>query len=141
MDAGQLQEKANKALGELLATKSSTDACWQKVVWELGIELHQNNSETTESIKEARAICTPATLDAKALCSVTVKEAKTTHACIIWESRALCSTAIRDAETWGASQADSLQWRHVKTIQHLEEQVIQEEGESQIDFLSACQAA
>ena len=54
---------------------------------------------------------------------------------------ALCSTAIRDVETQGASQADSLQQRHAKTIQHLEEQVIQEEGKSQIDFLSACQAA
>ena len=31
--------------------------------------------------------------------------------------------------------------RHAKTIKHLEEQVIQEEGKSQIDFLSACQAA
>ena len=49
--------------------------------------------------------------------------------------------AIRDAETQGASQADSFQQRHVKTIQHLEEQIIQEEGKSQIDFLSACQAA
>ena len=42
---------------------------------------------------------------------------------------------------WGASQTDSLQWRPVKTIQHLEEQVIQEKGKSQIDFLSACWAA
>ena len=105
------------------------------------MELHQNDSKTAESIKEARAICTCATLDAEALCSATVKEAKATCAHTIWEAKALCSTAIRDAETWGASQADSLQWRHVKTIQHLEEQVIQEEGKSQIDFLSACQAA
>ena len=44
-------------------------------------------------------------------------------------------------EIWEASQADSLQHTHAKTIQHLEEQVIQEEGKSQIDFLSACQAA
>ena len=52
----------------------------------------------------------------------------------------LC-TVIRGAETWGASQADLFQWRHAKAIQHLEEQVIQDEGESQTDFLSACQAA
>ena len=38
-------------------------------------------------------------------------------------------------------QADSLQWRHAKSIQHLEEQAIQEEGKSQLDFLFACQAA
>ena len=113
----------------------------QKVVWELGMELHQHDSEAAESIKEARAICTCATPDAEALCSSIVKEAKVTCACTIWEAKALCSTTIRDVETQGASQADSLQWRHAKTFQNLEEQVIQEEGKSQIDFLSACQAA
>ena len=39
-NASNLQEKANKALEELLATKSSTDAHRQKVVLELGLELH-----------------------------------------------------------------------------------------------------
>ena len=140
-DASQLWEKANKALEELLATKSSINAHRWKVVWELGKELCWNDSETLELIKEARAICTHASLDAEALCSTTVKEAKATCACTIQEAKALCSTAIRDVETWGASQADSLHQRHAKTIQHLKEQVIQEEGKSQIDFLSACQAA
>ena len=96
-DVGPLWEKANKALEELLATKSSIDACRQKVVRKLGMELCQNNSETAESIKEARAICTHATLDAEALCSTTVKEAKATCAHTIWEAEAICSTAIRDA--------------------------------------------
>ena len=41
-DTDQLQEKANKALEELLSTKSSIDACRQKVVWELGMELCWN---------------------------------------------------------------------------------------------------
>ena len=90
-----------------------------------------------ESIKEARAICTNTTQDAEAFCSATVKEAKATCVCTIQEAKALCSAAIRDAEIWGASQADSLHQRHAKTIQHLAEQVIQEEGRSQIDFLSA----
>ena len=138
-DMSQLWEKANKALEELLATKSSINACRWNVVWELDMELCWNDSKTAESIKEARAICTHATLDAEALCSTTVKEAKAT--CTIWEAKALCSTAIRDAKTWRASQADSLHRQHAKTIKHLEEQVIQEEGKSQIDFLSACQTA
>ena len=141
IDASHLWEKANKALQELLATKSSIKACRQKVVWELGMELHWNDSETTESIKEARAICACATLDAEALYSTTVKEAKATCAHTIWEAKALCSATIRDVEIWGATQVDSLQWRHVKTLQHLEEQVIHEEGKSQVDFLFACQAA
>ena len=66
-DVGQLQEKANKGLEEVLATKSSINACRQKVVLELGMELHQNDSKTVESIREARAICTHVAMDAEAL--------------------------------------------------------------------------
>ena len=105
-DASHLQEKANKALGELLATKSSINTHQWKLAWELGIELCQNDSETAESIKEAKATCT----------------------CSIQEAKALCFTAIRDTEAQEASQADSCQQRHAKSIQHLEEQAIQEEG-------------
>ena len=77
-DAAELGENANKALEEVLATKASIDACRQRAVWKLGIELHQNESITTESIKEARAICSHVTLDAKALCFATIKGAKVT---------------------------------------------------------------
>ena len=118
-DAGHLWEEANKALGELLATKLSINAHQWRLVWELGMALCQNDSETTESIKEAKAICTHSTQEAETLCSMT----------------------IREAEAWGASQADSLQWSHVKSIQHLEEQAIKEESKGQLHFLSACQAA
>ena len=105
------------------------------------MELCWNDSETVESITEARAVRTHATLDAKALYSATVKEAKATCACTIQEAKALSSAPIRDAKTWGVSEAASLHRQHAKTSKHLEEQVIQEEGKSQIDFLSACQAA
>ena len=114
--------------------------------------LCRNESTIAESIKEARAICSHVTLDAEALCFATVKEAKvayiqtikaakTTCACTIWEAEAACSVAIRDAKTRGASQAKSLHRQHGKAIQALEEQVIREEGRSQTDFLSTCQAA
>ena len=151
-DVAELWEKANKALEELLATKSSIDACRCRAVWELGMELHQNESKAAESIKEARALCSHVTMDAETLCFSTVKEgkvtciwtikeAKATQACTIWEAETTCSVAIRDAETWGASQAKSLHKQHAKTIQDLEEQITWEEGRSQADFLSACQAA
>ena len=134
-DAAELQENANKAIKELLATKASIDAHRWRAVWELGMELCQNESEATESIKEARAICSHVTLDAKALCfatvkgakvtyAQTVKEAKTTSACTIWEVEATCSMAIRDAKTWRAFQTGLLQRQHGKVIQDLEEQVI-----------------
>ena len=105
------------------------------------MELCQNDSKTAESNKETRAICTHASMDAEALCSATVKETKATYGHTVWEAEALCSPTISDAETRGASQADSLYWRDAKTIQCLEEQVIQQEGKSQIDFLSIYQAA
>ena len=116
------------------------------------MELHQNESKTAESIKEARAISSCVTMDAETLCFSTVKEAKasciqttkeakTTCAYTIWETETACSVAIRDAETQGASQAKSLHRQHAKTIQDLEEQIIQEVGRSQTDFFSTCQAA
>ena len=87
------------------------------------MEPHQNESKTTKSIKEARAICSHVTLDAKELCFTAIKEAKTTWACTIWEAKAATSMAIRDAETWRASQAELLHRKHGKVIQDLEEQV------------------
>ena len=140
-DAGHLKEEANKALGGLLTMKSSIDAHQQKLVWELGMDLCWNNSETTESIKEVKAICAHSTQEAKTLCSPTIKEAKATSACSIQEAKTLCSLAIRDAEAQGASQADSLHQSHDKSIRHLEEQAIKEESKSQLNFLSVCQAA
>ena len=117
IDMAHVWEQANKALGDLLAIKSTVGANWWKLVSEFGITLHQNDSKTTESIKEAKTLCTHS-----------IQEAET-H----------CSTAIREAEAWGASQAGSLQQSHTKTIQHLEE-AIKEESKGQLNFLSICQA-
>ena len=105
------------------------------------MELCWNESEATKSIKEARAICSQVTLDAKAQCFMTVKEAKTTQAHTIQEAKAACSTAIRDAKTQWASQAKLLQREHGKVMQDLEMQAIREEGRSQANFLYTCQAA
>ena len=111
-DIAHLQEEANKALGDLLAIKSSIAACWQKLVLEFGMALHQNDSETTESIKEAKAI----------------------YANSIQEPKTHCSTAIREAKAQGASQAGSIQQSHAKAIQHLEEESIKEESKGQLNF-------
>ena len=118
-DTAHLWEEANKALGELLVIKSSIDAHWQNLVWELSMTLCQNDSKTAESIKEAMAICT----------------------CSIQEAETLCSTAIREAEALGASQAGSRQQSCDKTVQCFEEEAIKEESKGQLNFLSTCQAA
>ena len=115
-DVAELWEIANKALEELLATKASIDAHRQRAIWELDMELCQNESKTTKSIKEDRAVCSCVTLDAKALCFVTIKEAKTTQSCTIQEAEAVCSMAIRAAETWRASQAELLHRQQGKVM-------------------------
>ena len=129
--SAELWETANKALKELLTTKASIDTCRQRGIWELGMELHQNEFQATESIREAKAIwscvtldakalcfatikeaktiCSHVTLDAKAICLMTVKEAKMTQAHTIQEAKAACSMAIRDAKILRASQAELLQ--------------------------------
>ena len=56
-DVTHLWEETNKAIGDLLAVKSSLDTHWQKLVSEFGMALHENDSEAMESIKEAKAIC------------------------------------------------------------------------------------
>ena len=118
-DEAHLWEEANKALGDLLAIKSSIDVHGQKLISEFGMVLHQNNSKTTESIKEVKAICT--------------------HS--IQEAKDHCSVAIREAEAQRVSQAISLQQSQHKTVQHLEEESIKEGRKGQLNFLSVCQTA
>ena len=163
VDAIELHTNANKALAELLSTKASIDTCRQRAIWELGMELWQKESKAVESIKEAKAacfqanldaqallfmtvkeakaICSGATLEAKAICLETVKEARKTHACSIQENEVVCSMTIRDTKAHKASQAKLLQKEHGNIMWDLERQVIQEEVRSQAKFLSACQAA
>ena len=53
-DAAELWKNANKALEELLTTKASIDTHRQRAVWELGMELHWNESQVTESSKKPK---------------------------------------------------------------------------------------
>ena len=141
LDVAHLQEEANKALGDWLAIKSSIDACRWKLVSQFGMTLHQNQSKTDESIKEAKALCAHSIREAEANCAHSIKEVEANCAHSIKEAEACCSTAIMEAETQGASQASFIQQLHAKGIQHLEEEAIEEESKGQLNFLSTCQAA
>ena len=105
VDAMELQANANKAPKDLLTTKASIDTHRWRAIWELGILLHQNESQAAESIKETKAVCSQVTLDAqttcsqlileaKTACSMAIKRAKTTRGHIIQEAEATCSKAI-----------------------------------------------
>ena len=152
MDVAQLQEEANKALDCLLVTRSSLDVWQRKQVSNFGMGLHQNELETTEAIKEAKALSACTIWDAETPWTALISEAKVQHATCIKEieddcTHALveaenhCSTAIREAESSSTSKAHSIQQSHAKDIQCLEVEAIEEEGKDHLAFHAACGTA
>ena len=76
MDVAQLQEEANKALDHLLVTRSSLDAWQRKQVSDFGMALCQNESETTEAIREAKALCARTIWDVETCQTALISKAK-----------------------------------------------------------------
>ena len=73
--------------------------------------------------------------------AVHIKEIEDDCTCASTEAENCWSSAIWDAESWGASNAWSIQQSHIKDIQHLEAEAIEEEGRDFLTFLTACGAA
>ena len=132
MDLAKLQTNTNKALHDLLSTKGSIDARRQRAVWDLGMMLHQNESQAAATVKEARVICSQTALDIWTACSqlileartsylVAVKEAKTTRGCLLQEAEATCSKAICEADAQKITQAAMIHKEHGKYMRDLEE--------------------
>ena len=125
VDLVELWTNANRARDDLLNTKGSIDARRQRAVWELGIILCQKESQAAASIKEAKVICSHATLDAWTACSWlileaktnflgVVKKAKTTRGHLVQEAKAACSNGICEAKAWKVSQAMIFHKEHGK---------------------------
>ena len=151
-DLVQLQEEVGGALGHLLVTRSSLDACQRKQVLDFEMTLCQNESETTEAIKEAKTLCTYTTREAEAHQAMLISEAEAWHATCIKEAEAncasviveaenCCSTAMRKVESHSTKQACSIQQSHTEGMQHLEMETIGEEGKDCLSFLITCGAA
>ena len=87
VDLVELWTNANKALDELLSTKGSIDARRCRAVWELGVMLHQNESQAATMIKEARVICSQTTLDIQTAYSQSLLEAKTSYLATVKEAK------------------------------------------------------
>ena len=148
-DVIQLQKEANRALGCLLMTRSSLNAHQRNQVSDFEMALHQNESDTTEAIKEAKALCDFTIREAEAHQTTLIREAEAQHATCIREAEAnctstiaetenCCSTAIRKVETHCVKQACSIQLSHDEGMQHLETEAIEEEGKDCLSFLAAC---
>ena len=94
MDLSELQANANRAIDNMLHLKRSLDVKRQRATWELGVILHQNESQGAASIAAAKAIYSQAVLEAKPNYWTTVMEAKTTRCHSIQAAKAACSKAI-----------------------------------------------
>ena len=151
MNVAQLWEEANKALDHLLVTRYSLDARKKRQVSNFGMALHQIESDTTEAIKEVKALCACTTWDMETHLMALTSEAKVSHAtCLkgiedecsfaLAEAENCCSTTIRQAESNSASRAHSTQQSHAKDIQHLEAEAIEEVGKDCLALLTACSA-
>ena len=114
--------------------------------------LHHNESKATEAIREANTLCGSTIREAKAHCTTLVREAEAKHttlireaeancASIITEAEAHCTTAIRKAESHCAKHAHSIQQLYTDGMQHLEMEAIEEEGQDNLSFLTACGTA
>ena len=109
--------------------------------------LHQIESETTEAIKEAKALCACTIQDEETCQMALISEAKVWHsACLMGiddkcslalaEAEKCCSTTIQEAESDDTSRDRSTQQSHTTDIQCLEEEAIEEEGKDHLIFLT-----
>ena len=142
----------HKALNCLLATRSSLDARQRRQISDFGMALHQIESETTQAVKEARALCAHTIQDMETCQMTLISEAEVWHAtCLkgikdkcslaLAEAENCCSRTIREAESNCTSRTCSTQQSHAKDIQHLEAEAIEEEGKDCLIFLTTCCAA
>ena len=65
VDPSELQANASRAIDNMRHLKRSLNIKRQRATWELGVMLHQNESQGATSITMAKAVYSPAVLEAK----------------------------------------------------------------------------
>ena len=94
---GPTQEEANKALGHLLVTRSSIDTHQRKQVSDFQMALCQKELETTEAIKEVKALSAHTIQDVKTHWTVLISKAEVCHTTHIKEIEDDCACASAEA--------------------------------------------
>ena len=109
-DASHLYEKPTRPYRSCWPLSHSIKGHRWKVVWELGMELHQTNSETMESIKEARAICAHATWMLRPSVPQLSRKPRQAAPEPSGKPKPFALPPLGMQRSRAASQADSLQW-------------------------------
>ena len=110
----ELWANANRAIDNMLHLKRSLDIKRQRATWELGVILHQRESQGAASIAAAKAVYSQAVLEAKTNYRTAIMEAKTTSCHSIQTAEVACSKAISKVEAKKTSQAMMFQEEHSK---------------------------
>ena len=125
----------NNAIVHLLTLKASVDACQQKLISEMEITHCQNESKTSEAIKEIKAHYAAALSNSKATYVAAIREAEATHSASTREAEVIHATAVRKAEAASVMKTSKLQQDHQETMQTLEDEVIEKEKCAHQSFL------
>ena len=98
----------NDAMVHLLTLKASIDPYWWKLISEMEIAYHQNETKTLEAIKEIKAHYVAALSNAEATFAAAIRKAVATHSASAREMEVICATAVRNAEAASVAQTSKL---------------------------------
>ena len=151
VDLMELKTDINLAADHILSIKRSMDLKRQQIIWELGLQLHQNEANEAVANEKAKVLHLCGVLDAKVDCAKAVLEAKHSYRVAIQEAKMIrgnrlqelevaYSQALGETAAVRSSRSETLHREHVRLMQELEEQAIREESKSHHSFLSTCQA-
>ena len=86
-DLTELQGDANLAADHMLSIKRSTDLKRPQVIWELGLQLHQNEAKEAAANEKAKILHMHAVVNIKVECAKAVLEAKHSYRVAIQEAK------------------------------------------------------
>ena len=140
-DIMHLQEEMNDAMVHLLSTRATIDTCHQQVISEAEVGHCQNETDTSEAIREIEAWYATVIGYAEAAYGTAMRKAEAVHLASTSEAEVIQATRIRKAEATNAMQASKLQWQHQEAMQNLEEEALEVEKCTHQCFLWACGVA
>ena len=117
MDLTELWMNANKALDDLLNTKGSIDTRRQRALWDLGVMLHQTESQVAATVQEARTIYSQMALGIWTACSQLILEARTSYLVAVKEAKTTRSHLLQEAEATAPRSSVRLKPRRCLRLQ------------------------
>ena len=98
LDLTELKTDANLAADHILSIKRSMDLKRQQIIWELGLQLHQNEPKEAAANEKAKVLHSCGVLDAKVNCTKAVLEAKHSYRVAIQEAKMIWGNRLPRVE-------------------------------------------